>query len=97
MKKLLLILVVGGCLTACSSKAPQANRAPLDTQAVEAYQAKVYSGNTVSKKYQVKDNKPEDNVLNASDSEPKAVIYRERQPRFVVAPSIGYYRGWHHW
>ncbi|EGY33208.1 lipoprotein, putative [Aggregatibacter actinomycetemcomitans serotype e str. SC1083] len=49
----------------------------------------------MSKKYQVRDVKPEDNVLNASDSEPKTVIYRERQPRLVVAPSIGYYRGWH--
>ncbi|MBN6066582.1 hypothetical protein HYE66_08985 [Aggregatibacter actinomycetemcomitans] len=94
MQKLLPLAAMSLCLAACSSQ-PQTNTAPLDTQAVEAYQAKVYGGNTVAKKYQVKDNKPEENVLNASDSEPKTVIYRERQPRFVVAPSIGYYRGWH--
>lgn len=95
MQKLLLVTVISGVLVACSSKAPQINQAPLDKQTVEAYQAKVYSGNTVSKKYQVRDVKPEDNVLNASDSEPKTVIYRERQSRLVVTPSIGYYRGWH--
>lgn len=94
MQKLLPIAVMALCLAACSSH-PQTNNAPLDTQAVEAYQAKVYRGSTVAKKYQVKDVKPEENVLNASDSEPKTVIYRERQPRLVVTPSIGYYRGWH--
>ena len=64
-------------------------------QAVNVYQAKVNSGNTVSTKYKVVDPKPTDNVLDASDSVPKMKVYYERRPSIIVEPSFGYYRGWH--
>ena len=91
MKNVILIVGASALLAACSSS--QGN-APLDTQAVAAYQAKVYSGNTVPAQYKVKAEKPAENVLNASDNAPKQVIYRERHPSIMVMPSVGYYHGW---
>ena len=91
------LVIVGGALflSACTSPKQTTNNVPLDMKAVNAYQAKVNSGNTVSAKYKVVDPKPTDNILNASDSEPKVKVYHERRPSVIVAPSFGYYRGWY--
>ena len=93
MKNVILIVGASVLLAACSSSSSQGN-APLDTQAVADYQAKVYSGNTVPAQYKGKAEKPAENVLNASDNAPKQVIYRERHPSIMVMPSVGYYHGW---
>ena len=93
MKNVILIVGTSVLLAACSSSPSQGN-APLDTQAVAAYQAKVYSGNTVPAQYKVKAEKPAENVLNASDNAPKQVIYRERPPSIMVMPLVGYYHSW---
>ncbi|AKU63111.1 hypothetical protein ADJ80_04755 [Aggregatibacter aphrophilus] len=95
MQKLFPIIGVALVLSACTSPKQTTNNAPLDMQAVNAYQAKVNSGNTVSTKYKVVDPKPTDNVLDASDSVPKMKVYYERRPSIIVEPSFGYYRGWH--
>ena len=96
MQKLFPIIGVALVLSACTSPKQTTNNAPLDMQAVNAYQAKVNSGNTVSTKYKVVDPKPTDNVLDASDSVPKMKVYYERRrPSVIVEPSFGYYRGWH--
>ena len=50
MKNVILIVGASVLLAACSSSPSQGN-APLDTQAVTDYQAKVYSGNTVPAQY----------------------------------------------
>ena len=92
MKNVILIVGASALLAACSSSS-QGN-APLDTQAVADYQAKVYSGNTVPAQYKVKAEKPAENVLNASDNAPKQVIYRDLHPSIMVMPSVGYYHGW---
>ena len=61
MQKLFSIIGVALVLSACTSPKQTTNNAPLDMQAVNVYQAKVNSGNTVSAKYKVVDPKPTDN------------------------------------
>lgn len=95
MQKLLSIVCVTLFLSACTSPRQTTNNTPLDMQAVNAYQAKVHSGNTVPAKYKVVNPKPTDNVLDASDSTPKMKVYYKRQPSVIVEPSFGYYRGWY--
>ena len=95
MKNVILIVGASALLASCSSSSSSSQgNAPLDTQAVADYQAKVYSGNTVPAQYKVKAEKPAENVLNASDNAPKQVIYRDRHPSIMVMPSVGYYHGW---
>ncbi|MCK3658579.1 hypothetical protein A4G18_07600 [Pasteurellaceae bacterium Pebbles2] len=95
MKKLLLVLPVMA-LAACSSH-PEIGqpKAPLDTNSVSAYNAKVYSGNTVPVNQQVNNEKPVDMPLNASDSRPRVTQTRSAIPPVVLMPSIGYHYGYH--
>ena len=99
MQKTYMIISCTLALAACQSTPPATSSAPLDMQSVAQYNAKVYSGNTVSA---AQKNQPQAAVnmpLNASDYQPKPVA-AAYPSRVVLAPSIGYYRGyrhWHHW
>lgn len=82
-----LLLISGLILGACSSEPPQV-QAPLDTKAVEAYQTKVYSGNTATQAEKELAKRPVNMPLNASDSNP---TYNSTvQPR-VVVPVVGWW------
>ncbi len=86
-------------LTACQSAQQQTSNAPLDMQAVAQYNAKVYHGDTVPAAQKNQPQAPVNMPLNASDYQPKTVLISQ-PPHLILAPSIGYYRGyrhWHHW
>ncbi|MGQ0286513.1 hypothetical protein ACT2CV_04845 [Pasteurellaceae bacterium 22721_9_1] len=92
MKKVVIILSL--FLAACSSHQTVGEpQAPLDMKAVEAYNAKVYSGKTVQHK-QVKETAV-DMPINASDSQPKVSTRGSSRYPVVLMPSIGYHYGYY--
>lgn len=98
MKKIIIVGALSAFLMACSSKPVQQSNIPLDMQAVQDYQQRVATGNTVDRKAVKEDNQE----LNQSDKYPKRV-YQQVQP--VIYPSIGVgmgyghyrHRHYHHW
>ncbi|MCK3654490.1 hypothetical protein A4G19_01500 [Pasteurellaceae bacterium Macca] len=84
MKKLFLLLPF--TLIGCSTP-PQQSTVPLDMKAVEAYQQRVMSGNTVNPQ-----DKHIEEELNASDKRTKVIIQRS-YPR--IYPSIYYGSGYY--
>ena len=84
MKKLMLCMIPLA-ITACSTPVQQSS-VPMDMKAVQEYQQRVATGNTVTSS-----NQSEDWELNQSDREPKVKVYRA-YPR--VYPTIGYHHGW---
>ena len=98
MKKVFILSAMVLGVAACSSPQSQPS-APLDMKSVEAYNQKVYSGNTVSAN-EKKANVEVDTPLNASDNAPKPVVVQPyARPRVVIAPTIGYgyHRYRHYW
>lgn len=86
MKKLILCLAPF-LVVACSTPQQQST-VPLDMKAVQEYQQRITSGNTVDK------NTPSNNEpLNQSDHKPK-VVY-QRVPT-AIYPSVGVGYGWGH-
>ncbi len=84
------------CLcAACSSPVENHPQAPLDMQAVQEYNNKVYSGNTVPKDQRVTAPKRVDNPLNQSDKYPRVSQGTARvQPHIGVGVGIGRYDHW---
>lgn len=72
-------------ITACSTPVQQSS-VPMDMKAVQEYQQRVATGNTVTSS-----NQSDDWELNQSDREPKVKVY-QAHPR--VYPTIGYHHGW---
>ncbi|PVX42987.1 hypothetical protein C8D76_101326 [Pasteurella langaaensis DSM 22999] len=94
MKKQFLVLIAAGVLAACSSAPQNQPQAPLDTQAVQDYNAKVYSGNTVPKEQRVKTPKQVEMPLNQSDNQPRQNSGVKVNPNIAVG--VGYGWGHHH-
>ncbi|WP_386691191.1 MULTISPECIES: hypothetical protein [unclassified Lonepinella] len=94
MKKFIFILA-SILLTACTSH-PEVGQpqAPLDMASVNAYNTKVYSGDTVPANQKVKQ-PPVNMPLNASDSQPKTTT--KTTTPVVLMPSIGYHYGRYRW
>lgn len=99
MKKLLLC-ALPLAITACSTPVQQST-VPIDMQAVQEYQQRVASGNTVSvqQKQRVAQQVEPDEPLNQSDRRPKV---RQVQPVIYPSIGVGYYHGKghfhrHHW
>ncbi|MDH2926486.1 hypothetical protein FW755_02825 [Lonepinella koalarum] len=94
MKKIVFMLA---CilLTACASH-PEVGQpqAPLDMASVNAYNTKVYHGDTVPASQKVKQ-APVNMPLNASDSQPKTTT--KTTTPVVLMPSIGYHYGRYRW
>lgn len=96
MKKI-LVLSASLFLFACSTQQSQVSQVPLDMKTVEQYQAKVYSGNTVPASQRKEVAPVVQHPMDASDSRPQSRQVQARvQPRVILAPSIGYYRGYRH-
>lgn len=92
MKKQFLVLASACVLAACSSATQYQPQAPLDTQAVQEYNAKVYSGNTVPEHQRVKTPKQIETPLNQSDHQPRQSSTVKVNPNIAVG--VGY--GWGH-
>ncbi|QIW16597.1 hypothetical protein A4G20_09765 [Pasteurellaceae bacterium RH1A] len=88
MKKLLLILAPALLLTACATPT-QTSSVPMDMKAVEDYNRRVATGNTVTERPAYKQENWE---LNQSDRQPKQQARPVYHPR--IYPSIGVHRGW---
>ncbi|TDQ59660.1 hypothetical protein EDC45_0318 [Mesocricetibacter intestinalis] len=101
MKKLIRLFGATGVfslLAACSAPAPQPT-APLDMAAVEAYNQKVYSGNTVAAEQRNKPQVQSALPLNGSDSSHRNLSPRtSARPNLIIAPTVGYgyWRGHRH-
>ena len=93
MKKQILAALATALLAACSAPQNQP-QAPLDTQAVAEYQARVYSGNTVPADQRVAMPKQVDNPLNQSDNQPRQSSVAKVNPNIAVGVGYGY--GWGH-
>ena len=92
--KILFILGLTALLSACSTQ-EQSRSAPLDLQTVQAYNNKVYSGNTVPANQRKPTQTAVDIPLNQSDYQPKVTVTQPVQPRIILAPSIGYHHGYY--
>ncbi|ABR74223.1 hypothetical protein CBG46_00995 [Actinobacillus succinogenes] len=91
-------VLAGVCLcVACSSSVDNRPQAPLDMRAVQEYNNKVYSGNTVPKEQQVTTPKRVDNPLNQSDKYQRVSQGTTRiQPHIGVGIGVGRYRHRHY-
>ncbi|MDG6895920.1 hypothetical protein [Volucribacter amazonae] len=92
MKKQLIFIILSFLLLACSSQSPTLPQAPLDMQTVAAYNAKVYSGNTVPLAQQ-KGYQEVDMPMNASDNQGKVKRQSMGSNPIILMPSVGY----HYW
>ncbi|PJG85922.1 hypothetical protein [Conservatibacter flavescens] len=99
MKKRIFVSVLMPLALAACSNTVQQPTAPLDMRSVEAYNQKVYSGDTVPAQ-QKKSPVEVDTPLNASDNAPKGVVVQPyARPRVIIAPTVGYgyHRHRYHW
>lgn len=88
MKKLIL-LAIPFVLSACATPEQQST-VPMDMKAVQDYQHRVATGNTVDKKH------PEaQEALNQSDRRAKSTVHYGAAP--VIYPVIHYGYGYGHW
>ncbi|WP_044469930.1 hypothetical protein [Mannheimia massilioguelmaensis] len=95
------IILLGSAIlgmSACSSQPEYQPQAPLDMQSVQAYQNKVYSGNTVPVSKKVKEQPEVEMPMNVSDKQAADERFNTRRSyhpgNVVLVPSIGY--GYHH-
>lgn len=94
MKKTLFYTVVGALLlTGCANNTPPPT-VHIDPSAVQAYESRVYSGNTVPATQRQQMPQNVDIPLNQSDNQPK-MNTRANMP-VVLMPSVGfgYHRGY---
>lgn len=87
MKKIVLG-AIALALAACSTPVQQSS-VPMDMKAVEEYQQKIASGNTVSSTA-----KEDPWELNHSDRREKVKVYHHYERVPVIVPHIGYQRVW---
>ncbi|WP_293731039.1 hypothetical protein [uncultured Actinobacillus sp.] len=92
MKQKILISLFS-ILTACTTPQNQP-KAPLDMQAVQEYNAKVYSGNTVPLAERMKSPKQVDTPVNQSDQQSRKSPVMRVNPNIAVG--VGYGRGYCH-
>ncbi|WP_135709310.1 hypothetical protein [Actinobacillus porcinus] len=90
-RKILIALL--SVLTACTTPKNQP-QAPLDMQAVQEYNAKVYSGNTVPLAERMKSPKQVDNPVNQSDKQSSKNPVTRVNPNIAVG--VGYGHGYCH-
>lgn len=83
MKKYLCVSI-SLILTACVAEQPQQSSVPMDMKAVQEYQQKIATGNTVSSTV-----KQDEQELNYSDRITKARVYRYYSMSY---PNVYYYR-----
>lgn len=96
MNKQFLILVVASVvLAACSAPQHQPN-APLDTRAVQEYNNRVYSGNTVPVSQRVKTPKQVETPVNQSDKQPRRSSVTRINPSIGVGVGYGWGSRCHH-
>ncbi|OOF67334.1 hypothetical protein [Rodentibacter caecimuris] len=97
MKKILTALFLIGGLVGCSSKSQEiTDNGIYDMKAVQDYQTRIKTGNTVNSKQKLTEFSPPDLKVNASDSQLKATVTRSI-PVVVPQIGIGYYHGYRYW
>ena len=87
MRKIVFVSCVILGLAACSSQPEQTGGGVYDMKAVQEYNARVTSGNTVTQ--------AQKNKLNASDNKVKIQV-RSSLPVIPVVPSVGYHYNYHY-
>lgn len=97
MRSVVLIAFAVLGLSACSSQSEQTGGGVYDMKAVQEYNARVTSGNTVTQaqKDKVASQVDTNLKLNASDNKVKTRV-RSSLPVIPVVPSVGYHYNYHH-
>ncbi|NYA27086.1 hypothetical protein [Haemophilus haemolyticus] len=97
MRSVVLIAFAVLGLAACSSQSEQTGGGVYDMKAVQEYNARVTSGNTVTQaqKDKVASQVDTNLKLNASDNKVRTRV-RSSLPVIPVVPSVGYHYNYHH-
>ena len=97
MRSVVLIAFAVLGLSACSSQSEQTGGGVYDMKAVQEYNARVTSGNTVTQaqKDKVASQVDTNLKLNASDNKVKTRV-RSSLPVIPVVPSVGYHYNYHY-
>ncbi|WP_114909550.1 hypothetical protein [Haemophilus haemolyticus] len=97
MRSVVLIAFAVLGLVACSSQSEQTGGGVYDMKAVQEYNARVTSGNTVTQaqKDKVASQVDTNLKLNVSDNKVRIRV-RSSLPVIPVVPSVGYHYNYHH-
>ena len=97
MRSVVLIAFAVLGLSACSSQSEQTGGGVYDMKAVQEYNARVTSGNTVTQaqKDKVASQVDTNLKLNASDNKVRTRVISSL-PVIPVVPSVGYHYNYHH-